>query len=96
MLIQLSGHLVVAAFGYSPESGGIPPTDEVVAEAAVRACRCAQARLTLALTLALALTLTLALALTLALTLILALILTLPTGGGPQDREAGGGQEEEG
>jgi len=27
MLIQLSGHLVVAAFGYSPESGGGYPAN---------------------------------------------------------------------
>lgn len=43
MLLQLSGPLVVAAFGYAPESGGASSAPESVAAAAAQACRCAQA-----------------------------------------------------
>jgi len=38
MLLQLSGPLVVAAFGYAPESGGASSAPESVAAAAAQAC----------------------------------------------------------
>lgn len=42
MLLQLQGHLVVAAFGYTG-GGGVADSPESVAEGAKQACRCAQA-----------------------------------------------------